>query len=328
MIYKQRSKASVHSNCRSLILAASLLLLCLSGCRAKKGLIETEGYIAVTGGKVWYKIVGSGSATPLLLLHGGPGASSRYLNSLAQLADERPVIFYDQLGGGKSDRPNDPNLWRTERFVEELAQVRQALGLDNLHILGHSWGAMLAVDYMLTEPSGIESLILASPCLSTTKWREDTHTYLEALPKETQVILSQHETAGTTDSEEYHAATMVFYKRHVCRLDPWPAAELDGPPNMDVYGTMWGPSEFYATGILKDYDRTKQLGQIAVPVLFTAGQYDEATPETTSWYQSLVPGSKIRIFEDGSHVTMMEKPVIYSIAVREFLHSVENKSDI
>lgn len=306
----------------------TLFILCFFqfiGCE-NRGFTESEGYIDVTGGKVWYKIVGSGSATPLLLLHGGPGAPSSYLNSLDRLADERPVIFYDQLGSGKSDHPHDATLWRTERFVEELAQLRKALRIDKVHILGHSWGTMLAVDYMLTKPSGVESLILASPCLSIPRWIEDANKLRSALPKETQDTLTKHEEAGTTDSEAYLNATTEFYKRHLCRLDPWPEqvenafAEL----NMEIYGTMWGPSEFYATGTLKDYDCTGLLNQIVVPVLFTAGHYDEATPETTAWYQSLIPGSKLEIFEDASHLTMVEKPDKYAQAIREFLHSVEN----
>ena len=290
-----------------------------------RGLTEDEGYVEVTGGKVWYKIVGSGTATPLLLLHAGPGAPSSYLKPLEQLADERPIIFYDQLGSGNSDRPSDQTLWRIERFVEELAQLRNALGLKQVHILGHSWGTMLAVDYMLTKPSGVVSLILASPCLSVPKWIEDANMYRSALPKETQKILRQHEEAGTTDSEEYFNAIMEFYKRHVCRLDPWPA-EVENAfsqLNMDVYRTMWGPSEFYATGTLKDYDRTGQLSEIIVPTLFTAGRHDEATPKTTAWYQSLVPNSKLEIFEDASHITMFEKPNQYCQVVKDFLNGKE-----
>ena len=122
-----------------------LALLAFVGCSTPR-LQPHEGFVAVPGGRVWYKVVGSGSGTPLLLLHGGPGATSHYLEPLSALGDERPVIFYDQLGCGRSDRPSDTNLWRVERFVEELKMVRQTLGLRRLHILGHSWGAMLAAE--------------------------------------------------------------------------------------------------------------------------------------------------------------------------------------
>lgn len=325
-----RQRSLKHRNClvnRYFTLAVTILVaLSFVGCE-KQGLTEGEGYVEVTGGKVWYQIVGSGTATPLLLLHGGPGIPSSYLKPLEQLADERPVIFYDQLGSGKSDRPHDSALWRTERFVEELAQVRKALGINKVHILGHSWGTMLAVDYMLTNPSGVKSVILASPCLSISKWMEDANKYRAALPEETQEILDRHEKAGTMDSEEYLNATMEFYKRHLCRLDPWPS-ELQNSfseMNEEVYGTMWGLNEFNVTGNLKEYDRTGRLNEISVPTLFTAGRYDEATPEATALYQSFVPKSSIRIFENSAHLAMYEETDKYIKVIRDFLRSVEKQ---
>ena len=284
-----------------------------------------EGYIEVPGGSVWYEIVGSGSATPLLLLHGGPGAPSRYLDPLRGLADERPVIFYDQLGGGKSDRPEDPSLWTIERFVQELQAVRDALGLDEVHLFGHSWGTMLGVEYMLSGPEGVQSLILASPALDIPRWLEDTNRLKGQLPIEIQEAIDLHEAAGTTDSEEYQAATMEFYRRHLCRRDPWPVELEEAFANLgwDVYTTMWGPSEFHATGTLADFDVTDRLAEITVPTLFTAGRYDEATPETTAWFQSLVPGSSLSIFEESAHMTMLDEPERYNEVLRDFLREVE-----
>lgn len=290
-----------------------------------EGLVTGEGYIDVVGGRVWYEIVGSGTATPLLLLHGGPGATSYYLKPLGRLASDRPVIFYDQLGCGRSDRPEDPELWNVERFVEELAQVRRALDLERVHIFGHSWGSTLAVEYVLRNSTGVESLILAGPALSTPQWMEDANKLRAGLPLETQEILKRHEAAGTTDSEEYAAATMEFLKRHFCRLDPWPPEMEQSLDNFgwDVYTKMWGPSEFFATGTLKEFGRTDRLAEINVPTLLTAGRHDEATPETTAWYQSLIPGSSLEIFEESSHMTMLEEPDRYLEEVRDFLQSVE-----
>jgi pimeloyl-ACP methyl ester carboxylesterase len=131
---------------------------------------SNEGYIPVTGGRVWYKMVGTANAVPLLTLHGGPGSTHDVLEPMAALADERPILFYDQLGSGKSDRPDDVSLWRTERFVEELDQVRRALGLTTIHLYGLSWGSMLAAAYMLTKPAGVQSLILAGPCMSVPRF--------------------------------------------------------------------------------------------------------------------------------------------------------------
>ncbi len=172
----------------SLIALATIAMLACGGApderATEREVAPGEGFIDVQGGKVWYEIAGSGLATPLILLHGGPGATSRNLEPLRRLADERPVVFYDQLGCGKSERPDDKSLWNVKRFVQELQQVRDALGLDEVHIFGHSWGTMLAVEYMLDKPEGVKSLILASPALSVPKWLEDTNRLKTELPAE------------------------------------------------------------------------------------------------------------------------------------------------
>ncbi|MDA1016700.1 MAG: proline iminopeptidase-family hydrolase [Planctomycetota bacterium] len=280
-----------------------------------------EGFIDVPGGKVWYQVVGSGNATPLLVLHGGPGIPSDYLSRLSKLSDERPVVFYDQLGCGKSDRPTDKSLWKTERFVEELATVRQKLNLEEVHILGHSWGTMLATDYMLTKPSGVRSLIFSSPSISIPRWLDDANKFRAQLPADVQAVLKKHEDAGTTDSEEYQNAVTEYYKLHVCRIFPFPPEMESALKNagMDVYLTMWGPSEFFGIGNLKDYDRSSRLKEITVPVMFTAGHYDEATPETAGFYQSQIPGSSLVIFENSSHMAMLEETDRFIQVVRDFL---------
>lgn len=289
--------------------------------------LTREGHISVPGGRVWYKIVGSGDTIPLLVLHGGPGFPHNYLKPLESLSDERPVVFYDQLGCGNSDRPEDPNLWHTERFVEELAKVRQSLNLEQAHILGHSWGSMLATDYALTQPEGIVSLILASPPLSIPRWLEDVGTYRKQLPADVQEVLDRNELAGTTESEEYEEAVMEFYRIHLCRMDPWPEVleqTLVGA-GLQVYHTMWGPSEFFMTGNLADYDRTSRVGELVVPTLFTCGRYDEASPDATAWYQSLIPQAEIAIFENSSHMPHLEEMEFYLQVVRDFLKGIDQK---
>ena len=307
---------------RAARLGLVLLLLAPTPARA---LEPAEGFVQVPGGKVWYRVVGRGQATPLLILHGGPGFPSHYLTRLDRLSDERPIVFYDQLGAGRSERPTDPTLWKAERFVAELAAVRKALGLDVVHLLGHSWGTQLAVDYMLTKPRGVQTLVLSSPALSIPRWIQDSSNLRKALPPETQEAMARHEKAGTTDSDEYQAAVMAYYKRYVCRLDPWPQEVQDTFAGFSpaVYGAMWGPSEFYATGNLKDYDRTGRLREIRVPVLFTAGRHDEATPATTRWYHELLPGSSLVILENSSHLAMVEETDRYAAVVRQFLASHE-----
>jgi len=308
-------------------------ILCLtvatifSGACRQGGLQPGEGYVEVPGGRIWYRIVGSGNRTPLVLLHGGPGAPSYYLNPLAALADERPVIFYDQLGAGRSDRPTDVTLWRIDRFVEELSRLRAALGLEQIHLFGHSWGTMLAVDYMLTKPTGVRSLVLASPALSVSRWMADAALLEKTLPESVQDVIVKHESDGSFDSPEYQSAVAEYYKRYLCRRDPWPDdvnktfAELGA----SVYETMWGPSEFTATGTLRTYDRTARLKELNLPVLFTAGRYDEATPSTTEYYRSLVPGAKLKIFENSAHLTMQDEPDAYVETIRQFLRDVESR---
>ncbi len=287
-----------------------------------------EGYVSVTGGNVWYKIVGANrKKIPLLLLHGGPGASHDYLEPLEALSDERPVIFYDQLGGGNSDRPDDLSLWTIERFIEELEQVREALQLHEVHILGQSWGTMLGVDYMLTKaPHGVVSLILSGPCLSAARWEADQKAYLLGFPEAIQRVVQKSEASGDFSSSEYQEAMMQYYKRHVCRLDPWPECLTITFEKLRhaVYEYMWGPSEFTITGVLKNYDRTARLKEIPIPTLFTCGQYDEATPDTTTYYHTMLPGSEIAVLEDASHEHHIERPEYYMRVVRSFLQRAEN----
>jgi proline iminopeptidase len=250
---------------------------------------------------------------------------SAYLSSLAGLAAERPVIFYDQLGCGNSERPGNASLWQAERFVAELAAVIAALGLDRVHILGQSWGSMLATDYALTRPGGIASLVLASPPLSIPLWLADARVWISRMPGDVQLAIARHEEAGTLDDPEYVSATEAYYRRHVCRLDPYPAAVAAAFATMshDVYSAMWGPNEFFMTGNLKDYDQTDRLGEIDVPTLFTCGRFDEATPEATAWYASLVPQARVAVFDQSSHMAHVEEESAYLATVGAFLRDVD-----
>ena len=282
-----------------------------------------KGYIKVTGGKIWYKIIGEEkSKTPLLILHGGPGIPHDYLEGLGVLADERPVIFYDQLGCGNSDKPKDKNLWTLERYVEELDRVRRFLKTESLHIFGQSWGTMLAVEYMLTgKQSGIKSLILSGPALSVSRWIKDQRAYLKELPEATQRAVKECEKKRDFKSKKYQEAIREYYRKHVCRMDPWPDClkRSIGKMSNDLYEYMCGPSEFTLSGTLKNFERADKLFNIKVPVLYTCGRYDEATPASTSYYKSLTPGAKMVIFEDASHEHHLEKKEEFLKVIREFL---------
>ncbi|MEH7072750.1 proline iminopeptidase-family hydrolase [Neobacillus drentensis] len=286
-----------------------------------------EGYIEVTGGKVWYRLYNKNAkGTPVIILHGGPGSSSYSLQGLKALADDRPVIFYDQLGCGKSDRPTNPSLWQIDRFVEELAQVRTALNLEEIHILGHSWGTTLAAAYCLTKPRGVKSVIFSSPCLSAPVWEQDQKQNLEKLPKEIQAIITRCEENGTTDSEEFEEATKEFNKNFVCRLDPYPEWLKQGSQyrNPEIYNIMWGPSEFTVLGNLKEFDCTARLKEINCPTLYTCGRFDEATPETTQYFSSLTPGSSFHVFEHSAHMPYVEEPEEYLHQIGDFLKAIDS----
>lgn len=283
---------------------------------------ETEGMITVPGGRVWHRIVGGDTpGIPLLVVHGGPGAPHDYLENLGLLADERPVIFYDQLGCGRSERPDDPALWRIDRFIGELAAVRQSLGLSRINLLGQSWGAMLALEYLLGGASGVERLVLSAPLVSSRLWMRDQRALLEKMSPEICAAVIAAEAQGDFDTTAYQDAMMAYYKRHLCRLDPWPDSlkrTFEGL-GMQVYLTMWGPSEFTCSGTLQTADLTHRLPEIRIPVLFTCGRHDEATPDMVACFSRLTPSARMQVFEDASHQHPLERPAEYLAAVRCFL---------
>ncbi len=290
----------------------------------------TEGTIPFRGHETWYRVVGDGEAPgklPLLCLHGGPGACHDYLESLERVAGTgRRAIFYDQLGCGRSSR-TDETLWTVETFVDEVGAVRDALGLDRTHIFGSSWGGMLAMEYALTKPTGLASLVLSSSPASIPIWAEETMRLRSELPADVRRTLDEHEAAGTTDSPEYEAATLEFYKRHVCRLDEWPDGVLRSfaqlADNPGVYLYMQGPNEFVITGTLGNWDITERLGEIVVPTLVTSGRHDECTPRQAEIVHRGIPGSEWVLFEDGSHMQFAEEPERYLEVLDDFLTRVE-----
>jgi proline-specific peptidase len=249
---------------------------------------------------------------------------------LEPLGDERRVVLYDQLGSGNSSKPSDPSLWTVELFISELANVRDALGLDRVHLLGQSWGGMLAQEYALTQPDGLMSLVLSSTLSSAALWREESLRLRAALPAEIREPLDAHEAAGTTDDSEYETAILAFLHRHLCRLDPWPpiVEEVVHSTNLEVYNTMWGPSEAHPTGVLADWDVTSRLGEIRVPTLVTCGRHDEATPLQAETVARALPDAELVIFEESAHMAAIEETEHYLATVRAFLARVESRADL
>lgn len=308
---------------RRCVLVAALLLA--TACR-ERGLTPGEGFVQVPGGKVWYRIVGAGERPPLLLLHGGPGGRSCGFSVLTDLAQDRPVVYYDQLGSGRSERPADTTLWRTDRFVDELAAVRSALGLRRVHILGHSWGGALAAEYLLTkQPDGVLSVVFSSPLLSTPRWVADARRLRSTLPESVRSTLERCEAVTTADDPSCKAAVDVFDERFVRGAKMLPTLpDCEGSTSNDqIYRQMWGAAEFTATGSLRDFDRTDRLAELRLPVLFLAGRHDEAVPETIDQFRQRVPGARMAVLEDSAHASYRTETARYVQVVGDFLRDVE-----
>jgi proline-specific peptidase len=282
-----------------------------------------ERRVEVTGGNVWTARLGPQEGTPVLILHGGPGAASDYMHPLAErLADHRPVVVYDQLGCGRSDQPDDTSLWTVDRSVAEVDQVRAALGLERCHLLGQSWGGWLGIEYMARGTRGVERLVLASTSASIPEFMAGARGLIEELPEPHRTVLIELGAKEQYDHPDYVAAVDVFYHRHLCRADPWPEALLRSSAQMDgnqVYLTMNGPTEFDVIGRLREWDRTADLGRIDVPTLVTCGRYDEITPSCSETITRGIPDARMHVFERSAHCAHLEEPDDYARIVEAFL---------
>lgn len=279
-----------------------------------------EAQLAVEGGRIWYKVSGGGAGTPVILLHGGPGLSSFYLKPLEALGDERPVVRYDQLGSGKSDHVSDTALFKIGRFVRELEALRAHLGFARVHLLGHSWGTILAVEYYRAHPEHVASLTLASPALDIPSWVRNTRRLVRTLSDSAQRAIRVREAQGKFDAPDYQAAVREFYAKYVWRRPV--QAELDSTMstmNDSLYRFMWGPSEFTATGTLRRYDATSFLVGMQVPTLYTVGEFDEADPMTVRRFAGMTPRARVAVLADAAHVTTWDAPAEMIRVVRDFL---------
>ncbi|WP_373484677.1 proline iminopeptidase-family hydrolase [Acetobacterium malicum] len=280
-----------------------------------------EDYISYQGKKIWYSVYGEAlQQTPLLVVHGGPGFLS-IPDVLADFSDDRPVYFYDQLGSGNSDRADDKNDYSLEYFVSELNAVIQGLQLREVILLGLSWGCGLICAYMLDkQPQFVTALILSAPYLSTPLWEECAMENISSLPETMQKIIVEAE-KNQEFGADYEIAAGVYYGKYLCRLDPWPDSVMAsfGKLNMDVYLTMWGPSEFTVNGKLKQFDLMPRLHEIPVPVLLTCGDNDEAGVKMVKDFQMAFPLGSMAVIPGAAHLHHIEQPLIYKTIVSEFL---------
>jgi L-proline amide hydrolase len=281
-------------------------------------------------GWTWYRVAGAlreDGPAPLVILHGGPGAASDYVEPIADLSATagRACVLYDQIGCGRSEhRPQAPaDFWSVELFCRELDALIKHLGIAaRYHVLGQSWGGMLGMEHALGHPIGLRSLVVANSPSSIKLWVAEANRLRALLPPVVQQTLKRHEDAGTTDSEDYERAVMVFYERHLCRI-PFPAglqrsfAQMEADPT--VYHTMNGPSEFHVIGTLKGWDITPRLGDVRVPVLVISGEHDEATPAVVRPLVDALPDARWELVESTSHSTHLEQPERFLALVEAFL---------
>jgi len=298
--------------------------------------VSREGFVYVQGYRVWYRVVGEREEPgrwPLLVLHGGPGGAHDSVENLDALATGRRVVFYDQLGGGRSDHPDDPLLWTLDLFVAEVAAVRRALGLDRVHLWGLCWGGIVALSYALTQPAGLESLTLAGTYASTHQWTAGRERLCLGLPPETRdaiVRLIHADSAdGAAATQEEFVRTLLhrltFQRRHFCRLRVWPDCLSRAQVRRAVFEVMSGPNEFCVSGRLRDWDVADRLGEIAAPTLLTSGRYDHAVPDVVETLRRGIPGAEWVIFEQSAHVAHLEEPALYLHTLDAFLRRVETR---
>jgi proline-specific peptidase len=284
-----------------------------------------EGYVEFRGHRTWYRVVGDAKdGTPLLALHGGPGSTHNYFGPLERLSSERPIVLYDQIGCGNSDRPSDIE-WTVDVFRDEVAAVREQLGLERIHLLGTSWGGMLAQEHVLSGAQGIVSLILSSTLANLALWNDEQLKLKAQLPPEVVEVLDRHEAAGTYDDPEYEEVMEVYFDRHFYR-GPKPRPELDAMAKgraPDVYHAMQGPNEWTTTGALKGWDMRDRLHEINVPTLVVRGRYDMCTAPIAAELVDGIQGAREVVLEHSSHTPVLEETDRYLEVVASFMRDAD-----
>lgn len=297
--------------------------------------IEEQGYLERKIGRTFYRRILSAShngkratGTPVFVLHGGPGSTHENFAEILTLAQDREIIVYDQIGCGRSSRIAGKH-WTLKTFVDELEDLRKALGYKKIDILGHSWGTMLGAEYYFTYPKNVRALIFSSPCLDARAWSTDAQRLLKQMPLTHRKAVATALRTKTYKGKAFDLANEAYYDKFVRRFvpkgskKPYSSKLASVGFAFDGYLKMWGPVEYIATGSLKTFDRAKDLSRVKIPTLFTCGRYDEATPETVGAQAKQTPGAKFHVFEKSSHQPTLEQSRDYVRTMRKFLKSVD-----
>jgi proline iminopeptidase len=334
-------------------ISALIALVLFIACQQPSGTTQPSNYFAQTdsgvqtGGikmipiqtpvgkfNVWTKRIGNNPRIKVLLLHGGPGGSHEFFESFESFlpAEGIEFIYYDQLGSYFSDKPTDTSLWTTERFVEEVEQVRMALGLnkDNFYLLGHSWGGILATEYALKYQQHLKGLIISNMMSSCPDYGKYANEVLakQMDPKVLDTIRSIEAKKDFANPKYMELLTPHFYEQHLCRVLPWPEPITRAFPhiNPQVYVLMQGPSEFGISGRLEKWDRSKDLPQIKVPTLTIGGLHDTMDPEHMKWMATQVQQGDSLICPNGSHCSMWDDQPHYFPGLIKFVKAVDDGS--
>ena len=283
-----------------------------------------EGRLPFRGYETWYRVVGEEAPgrLPLVCLHGGPGSTHHYFEPLERLAEEgRRVVLYDQLGCGESSRPEDDAIFTLQLFLDELDALRDTLGLDEIHLLGTSWGGMLALEHVLARPHGVRALVLSSTLCDATEWAAEAARLRDELPAAERALLA----AGDRSAPGFAEAEATFDRCHFHRLDPPHPAVVRGlaAKSRVPYEAMWGPNEWTMSGRLAGWSVCERLRELRSPTLVISGRYDLCTPRIAARLVEGIAGAEHVLFEHSSHTPATEEPGRYVTVVGDFLERVE-----
>jgi proline iminopeptidase len=283
--------------------------------------------------KVWTKRVGNNPRIKVLLLHGGPGVTHEMFEAFDSFFPGAGIeyYYYDQLGSYYSDQPDKPELWDLPRFVDEVEQVRQALGLtkDNFYLLGQSWGGMLAAEYALKYQQNLKGLVISNMMMSIPQYNEYAQkVIMPAMDQKALAEIKQLEAAGKTEDPRYMELLVPsHYTQHLLRMPPdqWPdpVNRAFKHINPKVYVPMQGPSELGASGKLVNWDRTKDIHAIGVPTLVIAGKYDTMDPAHMEWVSKQLPKGRFLLCANGSHLAEYDDQQTYFRGLISFILDVD-----
>lgn len=284
-------------------------------CKMNEVMIQFEGDV------IWSGAIGDPNNEAIIFVHGGPGAPSFYLNPLKKLSEKYYLVFFDQIGGGRSSTRIDPKKLNIDYFVNQIEAVRTHYKLDKFNIYGQSFGAAFSIEYYKKFPNRISSMILSSPYIDTDLWVADCSYLISQMPLKHRNAIRQADSTKDYTNQEYIEAVNHFYQHHVARKLPW-SDDINNTfeyLGVEVYNFMWGSNEFTPSGKFLKYSCIDFLPKIQVPVLINIGKYDEVLLQTAIKYQKLIKNSQLVINEQAAHLTMQDNPNFDIIHIEKFL---------